>query len=252
MTTATMTIPAKPRLLTRKAVAVEAGVRTHRARRGPEQDLVQGFLHDLQIVVPRECQCTVFREPWLECGIPDLVIAVWHVPTVESWVDARAHVQAADLRVLQFLVHAQGSTLDDLIAVYGPKVSVILDRLCEAQLVRRRHRSFEPAALSRTFGLRAIISVEAKMSDWRHAVAQAERNFWFACASYVLMPERRLEQKQSGLGRVRFCTPESIILRTPIKRMPPIPRCYAVWLFNEWVWRTRHALPETLGGSKRG
>jgi len=203
-------------------------------------------------VVPKDCQCTVFREPWLECGIPDLVIAVWHIPTVESWVDARAHVQSADLRVLQFLVHAQGCSRDELLAVYGPRAPVSLDRLCEARLIRRRGRSYEPAALSRTFGLRAIISVEAKMSDWRDAVAQAQRNLWFACSSYVLMPEKRAAQPRSGLGRVRFCTPKCIVLRTPLRRMPPTPRCYAVWLFNEWVWRTRHALPEILGGDPHG
>ncbi len=252
MARATRTIPAKPRLLSRKAVARKAGVRTHRARCGPERDLVNGFLNELQVVVPSDCQCTVFREPWLECGIPDLVIVVWHVPTVDSWVDARAHIEGQDLRVLQFLIHAKASKQDQLFAVYGPKVLANLGRLCDANLVHQRGRVFKPAALSRTFGLRAIISVEAKISDWRNAFEQAQRNLWFACASYILMPERRTGRAGADAGKIRFCTPETVILRAPLRSEPPAPRCYAAWLFNEWVWRTRKALPEAHGGSGRG
>lgn len=252
MTTATQTIAAMPRLLTRKAAANKAGVRIHRARQGPEQDLVNRFLYDLQVVVPVDCECTVFPEPRLECGIPDIVIAVWHVPTVESWVEARAHVQAADLRVLQFLTHAKVSKQDELLAVYGSSVLASLDRLCDASLVRRRCRSVKPAALSRTFGLRAIISIEAKISGWRNAVEQAQRNLWFACASYVLMPEGRAEPAKSAASRIRFCTPDDVVMRAPLRRLPPVPRCYAAWLFNEWVWRTRHSLPKTVRRSGCG
>jgi hypothetical protein len=171
---------------------------------------------------------------------------------VDSWVDARAHVQVADLRVLQFLVHAQRCSRDELFAVYGQAALMSLDRLCEARLIRRSGGTYEPRALSRTFGLRAIISVEAKMSALRDAVAQAQRNLWFACSSYVLMPGTRTVRSRAGLGRVRLCTPDCAILRAPLRRTPPIPRCYAVWQFNEWVWRTRNALPELPWSGPRG
>lgn len=244
--TATIEIQATQRLIKRKRVVRDAGVRTHPARKGPESELVREFLRDLTIVVPSDCECTLFREPRLECGVPDLVIAVWHRATVERWVAARDQVVTADLRMLQFLVNAPGVSLPQLVKIYGEEARASLERLRSARLVIESHRTYSVAALSRALGLRAVLSVEAKMSDWKGAVDQARRNLWFACASYVLLPGAPPRSKAAFPG-IRFCSPDRPVIRAPQRRLPPTPRSYAVWLINEWVWRTRHALPSARG-----
>ena len=64
-----------------------------RKRPGPELDLIESFLRAMPLHIPRGCQATVFREPQLESGFPDLVIVVWRVATTREWRPARIALQ---------------------------------------------------------------------------------------------------------------------------------------------------------------
>ena len=79
------------------------------ARPGPEANLVEQFLLDLPFDTQRNCRVTVFREPRLQSGFPDLVAVLWHEPTTRLWDEARAGISADDVR----LVH--------LLASHGPR-----------------------------------------------------------------------------------------------------------------------------------
>ena len=220
------------------------GVRIRAARSGPEAELIEEFLQRLVVEVPRGCKYTVFREPYLECGVPDLVVAVWRVCAAGKWVDERAHVTPSDLRVLQYLVRAGGATIEELKALYPRGLGQTLSRLADARLVRRWQGMWMPLSLSRSFALRRLISVEAKIANWSAVVEQARRNTWFACDSYVLLPTRSKSHPGRSSRRpppeVRICTLEDAVFRVRVNE-ETVPRCYASWLFNEWVLRAENA-----------
>lgn len=249
MTTAAQVRP-QHRIIDQPHTAARIGARLRKETPGPEADLLGEFLHNLEIDIPRGCQATIFREPHLECGIPDLVVAVWHVSTAEKWVADRSAVTVADLRMLQYLLWSDGDDETDLRARFkGAKSG--LDRLATARLVRRRGTMWIPMALSTTFALRRLIAIEAKIADWVGVVEQAWRNTWFACESHVLVPTDRARQHRAKPPRgVRVFTPERAVLEIRTRSRNVAPRSYASWLFNEWVWRDEIGA-EQLGGIER-
>ena len=221
------------------------GASFRRCRPGPERDLVEWFLADLPISIPRGCRATVFCEPRLESGFPDLVAVVWNVRTTQSWTDARAEISCHDLRILHYIHQLGRCSFDDLRHLYGRGVAQNITRLQDADMIRPVGTSWTARALSRSFAVRRIIAIEAKVSEWAVALEQAMLNTWFASESYVLVPhvprgERLLDAAKSlgiGVWSKNDDNNESVLST----RCDQLPRSYASWLFNEWVWRAvRH------------
>jgi hypothetical protein len=229
-------VKANHRIIDEPQTAARIGARLRRETPGPEAALLDEFLQKLEIHIPRGCRVTMFREPHLECGIPDLVVAVWHVSTAEKWTTDRAALTVADLRMLQYLIWTNSGEEADLRARFRGAKSA-LDRLAMAQLVRRQRTTWVPMALSHTFALRRLIAIEAKVADWIGVVEQAWRNMWFACESHVLVPAGGSKQHRKRPRGVKVLTPERAVLEIRPCRNGVSPRSYASWLFNEWVWR---------------
>lgn len=230
-------ISPKHRMVDHPQAGARIGARLRRGNPGPETTLLEEFLHNLKIEIPRGCRVTMFREPHLECGVPDLVVAVWHAATAEKWLADRSAVTVADLRMLQFLLWEEGEFETELRTRFqGAKAS--LERLSAAGLARRRGSMWLPMSLSGTFALRRLIAFEAKVADWFGVVEQALRNTWFACESHVLVPAGASGPRRTNLPRrVRVFTPERAVLEIRARYRQVTPRSYASWLFNEWVWR---------------
>jgi hypothetical protein len=111
-------------------------------------------------------------------------------------------------------------------------------------MVRRIRNSWVARPLSHSFAVRRIIAVEAKVAEWAAALDQASLNTWFASESYVLVPhvprgERLLAAAKSlGVGVWARNSKAKYAVSTSSANLP---RSYASWLFNEWVWRAvRH------------
>lgn len=216
------------------------GVAFRRSRPGPEERLVNWLIEALPFQVPPTCRATVFREPRLDSGFPDLVIVVWHPPTMQKWAAARDKLMPADLRLLQYLVNNGPADENDLRAVFsGRQLRAALDRLEEAILVRRFRSGWAARSVQKSFAVRNIIAVEAKIVDWQAAAQQAYLNTWFTPESYVLLPiaakghPLRAAARKLGIGVV---SKAQGLVRKP-RSNGAQPRSYASWLFNEWAWR---------------
>ena len=221
-------------------LSAQTRARFRRSSPGPETDLVEWFLVNWKVRVPKGCQLTIFREPHLESGYPDLVLVNWHVETASQWDPSRAQVTPRDLRLMQFLA-LQGPTPEErLVASFGRSTTAILNRLEAASMVKMVRKVWRASPLARTFAVREIIAVEAKMTRCRVALQQASLNTWFASSSYILLPNipagsRYLETaKQEGVG-IWAKSGHGEDQRTTGRQ--DLPRSYASWLFNEWAWR---------------
>jgi hypothetical protein len=216
------------------------GAAFRQSRPGPEEGLVDWLIGALPFEVPPTCRATVFREPRLDSGFPDLVIVVWHPATMQKWASARDKLTPADLRLLQYLVSNGPADEDDLRAVFsGRQLRAALDRLEEAILVRRFRSGWAARSIQKSFAVRNIIAVEAKVADWQRAAQQAYLNTWFTPESYVLLPDAakghplRAAARKLGIGVV---SKAQGLVRRP-RTDGALPRSYASWLFNEWAWR---------------
>lgn len=218
------------------------GVSLRRSTTGPEYELVQEYLHSHHLPpTPRGQECTIFLEPRLASGFPDIVLVYWHVATTQSWSKYRANLTSFDLRVLHYLVCVGAANITEIQSVFTEGIGPSLERLYTAELIRYPTYFFEPMDLHHIFAVYRLIAIEAKVDDWRGGLAQALQNTWFASESYVLLPQlpRRSpvlkEAAQLGIGVV---TADRALeqARTPA-RPERLPKSYTSWLFNEWVWR---------------
>ena len=209
-------------------------------RPGPESELVDWFLDRRPYRVPRGCRATIFREPRLMSGFPDIVLVFWRERAAEHWREDRVHLRDAELRLMHYLVQHGDSSTDELKKFFSCDVDERIERLVAAGLLRRICGTWKPRALSQCFAVREIIAIEAKMSDWATALQQAFLNTWFASQSYVLVPsvprgERLLDQAAS-LNLGVWSRTDSRCIK-PASTSSQLPISYSSWLFNEWVWR---------------
>lgn len=213
---------------------------------GPEYAIVEEFVRSSLPAAPRGQVRTVFVEPRIASGYPDIVVVYWHAATARQWSSNRAQLTPRDFRVLQHLRNSGPADAQQLRAAHIPDTSMALARLQAADLILRRAGMWCVRALDRIFAVRRLIAIEAKVHEWRKGISQALQNTWFASESYLL------------LGRLpRHCSPISEATRLGIgvvvqnqfldnaEAIAPreqLPKSYVSWLFNDWAWRTSLSL----------
>jgi hypothetical protein len=211
-------------------------------RPGPETDLVDRFVAWLAGSIthsPGLCT-TLFREPRLLSGFPDLVAVTWHAPTAERWTGARKQLSTGDLRLVQLLVSTGPKHTQSLQSLVGRRQVTRLPLLREAGLLIERAGTWRVRRLRDAFAVRGIIAFEAKIADWSQALAQASANRWFASESYVLLPTapRRVDaaSEAARLGVGIWIEGKNTPLLAAVTNSEQ-PVSFASWLFNEWAWR---------------
>jgi hypothetical protein len=218
----------------------DSGLRFRQSRSGPEEDLIRSFLGKLKIKAEPEVQLTIFKEPCLETGSPDLVGVIWHVPTAEKWNRNRFLLQRLDFRVLHRIANlgdANNTTPENL---FCRRNWASLDRLEAASMISISRGDVSVAPLSSLYAVKHIFAIEAKISAWRKALRQAFLNRWFATSSHVLLPRMPSNAKAISEARslgVGLWGPEvsKLTLNLPTSTSGPVS--YASWLFNDWAWK---------------
>lgn len=216
------------------------GARFRRTRPGPELELVESFLGAMPLHIPRSCRATVFREPRLESGFPDLVVVVWRKRVTLSWRPERECLQTQDLRLMHFLHHTRRASEDELVRCFGRGATSSIERLHASAMIRHVGSSWTPRALRHSFAASEIIAVEAKIGRWTEVLNQALLNTWFASKSYVLVPKPPSNPQLAAAHRlgIGVCSLYDGEVREVVSDATRLPRSYASWMLNEWAWRS--------------
>src|SRR5690606_28457326 len=107
------------------------------SRGGPELDLIEWFLEQRLVSLPRGHRLTVFREPRVpSSGFPDLVLVIWRASTAYKWSEARAELKPGDLRVMHHLATAGPSSIEELGRLFQAPVNTAIKRLQKAGMIR--------------------------------------------------------------------------------------------------------------------
>jgi hypothetical protein len=203
--------------------------------------VVQQFLSTYRPRVSAGNRMSIFREPAVPSGFPDLVAVTWREREAFAWTDARRKLSVNDLRLLHLLATSGPQPVERLAALSFMRLRSSLRLLSGLGLVRERRDRWSATPLRESFAVRAIISFEAKVSDWVGAIEQAWMNRWFASESYILLP--RLPRSAAVLASA---TARGVGVWLAGSRRPLLkaqrsierqPVSFASWLFNEWVCR---------------
>jgi hypothetical protein len=212
------------------------------ATQGPELEIVQAFL-DRRICTGRTGHVvSVFCEPKLDTGYPDIVLVHWDREVADAWPIHRAELTCDDVRLLHFL-HSAGSVSRDELRFRSSQRQLdrAIERLAAARVVKVSSRWIRLCPLKEIFAVRRLIALEAKISDWRRGLQQAFVNTWFASESFLLLPHipkgSLLLEDAARIGVGVVSADQD--LSTPLlrSRRDRLPQSYASWLFNEWAWR---------------
>jgi len=236
-----------PHLLEFKKSDPEIGISARTQIEGPESVLLNEFVeqHLCQLGTLKK-HYALFYEPLLPTGYPDLVIVTYKPHKYESWTEERAKLGVLELKLLHHLYFVGGSTSSSMEQQLGLESRLllrILERLLDASLVRRAKQQWIPKPISVSYGISNIKTIEAKISDWRSAISQANMNRWFSSESCVLFPISNpsaqviTRAKAKGIGI--YSMPSGARAKTIQKpeRFGGLPISYASWLFNEWIGR---------------
>jgi len=227
-----------------------AGLTLRRHREGPETDLVEWFLTESHIKVQRGHQITIFREPQLASGFPDLVIVVWKPSATSAWSPYRARLTNADIRLMSYLAQVGPCSLEAINDVFGHRLaSRSLAHLSEARMVKSSRTYWTARALGSIFATKHIVAIEAKINKWKEALNQAILNKWFASSSCILMPKVPTTTpliERANLFDIGVRVSEQKELDISTKPLAQIPMSHASWLFNEWAWRAELSAKERV------
>lgn len=207
---------------------------------GPELELVHDYLAKHIPPPPKGQALSIFLEPEIESGFPDIVAVYWNQRVASDWASCRAELTAADIRVAHFLATAGDSDRETLKYFFRSQVSCTLERLHAANMIRQVGGVWRARPLGTIFAARRLLAIEAKVTNPREGLQQAVLNMWFASESYLLLPKLPShtgfveETKRFGVG---LLTRELAIDASAVgARQDRIPKSYASWLFNEWAW----------------
>jgi hypothetical protein len=170
-------------------------------RKGPERDLEECLLDGIDTLF-----CDESSDFWtarslpVGAGLPDIMIAQYRpqVTALESFEVKVANI----LAYLRTINSVTMQTVAEKLSQSLKKIAIALDALHSSDIVGLKDEKFSLRPLWRDI-LTEIITIEVKISDWKGAVNQANRNRIFAHRSYVAMPHnvaKRVEKEESFMA----------------------------------------------------
>lgn len=222
-------------------------VRRRTARPGPESKLIRAALKT-EFFFRNQLPAVFFHEPQMPTGLPD-VVAVYMTARQPEITPKRLRLTATHVRVLHGLHVVSRTTIEELAArirISQRDLQQLAIDLRDADLVLVRGNTIAPKKLSRSFAVKHIFAIEAKISNWSKALEQAAANRWFASHSFILIPPSRaidrISERAAELGVGVLTFDGGDIDQVVAPKVFPIPASYGSWLFNEWALRKGRSL----------
>ena len=192
----------------------------------------------------QNCQFSLVQEPYTGFGYADLVCIIWHKSIRENWSNKRNQLDSTDIKILHHLYNVR--IFDEISKIVNDlgfnlnKVNRSIEKLFEANLIKANGNRVKIRPINDIFFVKEIISIEAKLRDWKRALEQSVNNIYFSSESYTLFPEkiinkRLLEKyKYTDVGIISFKKTYSVIKKPKKQSIPPTLNS---WFFNEYIGR---------------
>jgi hypothetical protein len=213
---------------------------------GPESKLVEKFLSSKEYFKEEGLEYTILKEAYTEIGIPDILILIWDKNAINKWDENRGKLNKSDMKIMHHISTKgkRGEILDNIIYQLGfsdKQTKQTIQKLLLSNLITEKENGRVCSKdINNNFFIRKIITVEAKMKNWKTAINQAELNRTFSSHSYVLLPNDKINDKikanfHSHIGLLGQ-DGEKTILKKRAKK-DNLPTSYFSWVLNEYIGR---------------
>lgn len=227
-------------------------VKFRKEKGGPEADLVNEFLSYYAKLFEKEnLEYSILTEVYAEVGIPDILIVAWDKKQKENWTPERNNLNRQDLKILHHISSfgKRGIKTDKIKKQLGfecRNIKISLKNLEVANLISKDKKTdvIRISNLNEVFFIKQIISIEAKMTNWRKAFYQARLNENFSSHSYVLLPNSKINDNvlssiEGNLGLLGHIGDSAKFKRKARKNK--LPGSYFSWVLNEYIGRENFA-----------
>jgi predicted transcriptional regulator len=195
--------------------------------------------------ITEEDSYILLQEPFTGFGYTDLVCIIWNKNSFNNWNMERNNLLIDDIRILHHLYrikkYKSALELRTELGFSQKKIVSSLLKLFDAGLIiSSSNDKYKICKKSDIFHIKKIISIEAKLQDWRRALNQTINNSYYSSESYTLFPENKISDRmiknynQYDVGIISF-NESSRILKQSKKNT--IPSTFNSWLFNEYIGR---------------
>lgn len=221
-------------------------IRFRKERNGPELDLVNKFLEArTDIFHNNEFEITSLVEPYAEAGIPDVLLVFWDKNLCSTWHPKRNNLTKQDIKILHH-ISKSGKKGIDIVKICqelnfdNKSFFKSLNRLIEADFLEDIDSKICIKDIEKKFFIKKIISIEAKINNWKNAFHQAQLNENFSSHSYVLLPAEKLNENilSYSSGNTGLLVQDGVkpILKKKAKKNQ-LPGSYFSWILNEYLGR---------------
>lgn len=218
-----------------------------KCKKGPEADLIESFISTINISLITQnnrCDLLVLKETCISANYPDLVLILLNRSKLDYWNEKRLLLKKNDIKILHHLyLSNKKRSIGDLVFELGfneKDLNKILRRLYNAEMILEVGDCFIIKNIDQLFFISDIISIEAKIKNWKDAFRQAELNYLFSSESYVLLPEKILNDKVIShntsihqVGIIGINNYKNYIVKKSQKNK--IPASYYSWVLNEEI-----------------
>lgn len=224
---------------------VDIGLKSRITQDGPELELVEEFIHEIpKIFKPKKNKLALFIEPLIEGAYPDIVVTEYNPKIIDTWQKQRNLLNNTDFKIFENIRHYKGLTSEEMFKTTNHNYKTLLqsiEKLYDAGLLERKQGKWKAKSLSETYSIKRLVSIEAKMKEWKTLLNQADANQWFASESYALSSVQNPREstinkfKDYGIGLYSLSNQKLVKLNEAKKQS--LPKSYMSWMFNEWIGR---------------
>jgi len=187
----------------------------------------------------------LLQEPYTGLGYPDLVCIVWDGEIEMKWKEKRNYLTINDIKILHHLYNSKAyKSIEEIsrklnFSLKGTQKSI--EKLNNAELIIINDKNkLKIKKINEIFFVKEIISIEAKLRNWRKALEQSFNNTLFSSQSYILFPQKNITENlintynNTNIGIISFDRSYSVFKK--VKRQK-IPASLTSWFFNEYIGR---------------
>jgi predicted transcriptional regulator len=187
----------------------------------------------------------LLQEPYTGLGFTDLVCIIWDRNIEEEWTEKRNNLTLNDIKILHHLYNNKVyKSIDEISRELNFSFIDVLksiEKLNDAELIVANNKNkVKIRKIKEIFFVKKIISIEAKLRNWRKALEQSFNNTLFSSQSYILFPQENLTKNliktynDTSIGIISFSKSYSVVKKAKKQR---IPAALTSWLFNEYIGR---------------
>ena len=224
---------------------IDIGLKHRVSVKGAESDLVEEFIDEIpKIFKSRTNKLALFIEPLIEHAYPDMVVVEYSPQLLNDWQKQRNFLNHIDFKIFENIRFYKGLTSTSMFKTkfYNYKTFLqSIERLYDAGLVERKRGKWRAQPLNKIYSVKRLVSIEAKMREWKTLLNQADTNRWFASESYALSsvknPKESTVNKFKDYGIGLYSLSNKKLVRLNEAKKQSLPKSYMSWMFNEWVGR---------------